>query len=84
MCGKRDASKFLLYPYSFRKQCDADQGMEGDAESLRDSLRAQDACSLMTIIYTKLLTRPFDVKDCFRYYRPSPRFGHSLLFLPNL
>jgi hypothetical protein len=35
----------------------ADQGMEGGVESLCDSLRGQDACSLGTIIYTKLWTR---------------------------
>src|SRR5215203_5956948 len=31
---------------------DADQGMEGGSESLCDSLRGQDACSLVTITYT--------------------------------
>lgn len=36
---------------------DADQSVEGGFESLRDSVRGQDACSLETITYTNLLTR---------------------------
>ena len=32
--------------------------MESRAESVRDSVRGQDACPLVAIIYTKLLTRP--------------------------
>jgi hypothetical protein len=31
--------------------------MEGGSESLCDSLRGQDACSLVTITYTKFWTR---------------------------
>ena len=38
---------------------DANQGMEGGAQSLRDSLRGQDACPLMTITYTNFWTRSF-------------------------
>ena len=48
----------LLGVAEHRAQMDnADQGMEGGVESLCDSLRGQDACSLGTIIYTKLWTR---------------------------
>jgi CheY-like chemotaxis protein len=53
----RECPDIILMDLTMPEMDDADQAMEGRVESLCYLVRGQDACSLVTITYTNLLTR---------------------------